>query len=558
MTEEKTTDNSSKVNYFAMTDVRGKHTAFGIKPEDRLRHMYVIGKTGMGKSTMLENMAIQDIQNGEGICFVDPHGSAAEKLLDFIPQSRIKDVVYFAPFDIEHPLGFNVLEDVGFEKRHLVVAGLMSSFKRIWVDAWSSRMEYILQNTLMALLEYPDSTLVDINRMLTNKEFRNKVLDRVTDVSVLEYWKVEVAGYTERFWAEATPAIQNKIGQFVANPLVRNIIAQPKSSFDIREMMDNKKIFIVNLSKGRMGEQNADLLGSMLVTKMYLSAMSRAEESAVSLDALPPFYLYVDEFQSVVNDSFANILSEARKYKLALIIAHQYVEQMEENIRNAVFGNVGTTITFRVGPFDADTLETLYKPTFFADDLVNLGFAQIYLTLMIDGIGSAPFSARTIEPVNLPKVTFAEEVIEYSREMYSKPRAEVEALVEQMGLSEARKGKKANKNKKKKAPVQSKPQQAASPKPEPQAQETKQSVQKQTAPKKQPQRQTQPQGTKSALQDAIQKASQDMPKIQKKVVQEVKSKRVDSKASNTNNNNKTKQDKREVPEGDLRAILGSK
>ena len=438
------TDN---INYFAMTDVRGTHTAFGIKPEDRLRHMYIIGKTGMGKSTMLENMAIQDIQNGEGVCFIDPHGSAAEKLLEFVPQSRIKDVIYFAPFDIDHPIGFNVLEDVGFDKRHLVVAGLMSAFKRIWVDAWSSRMEYILQNTLLALLEYPDATLIDINRMLTNKEFRNKVLDRVSDTTVLEYWRVEVAGYTERFWQEATPAIQNKIGQFVANPLVRNVVAQPKSAFDIREIMDNKKIFIVNLSKGRMGEQNADLLGSMLITKIYLSAMSRAEESAADLEKLPPFYLFVDEFQSVVNDSFSNILSEARKYKLSLTLAHQYVEQMEENIRNAVFGNVGTTVTFRVGPFDAQVLETLYKPTFVAEDIVNLGFVQIYLTLMIDGIGSQLFSARTIEPINTPAVVFAKEIIEYSRAIYAKPRAEVEAFVEQMGITPARQTQKNQKSK---------------------------------------------------------------------------------------------------------------
>lgn len=530
MTEKSTDSKLSKINYFAMTDVRGKHVAFGIKPEDRLRHMYIIGKTGMGKSTMLENMAIQDMQNGEGICFIDPHGSAAEKLLEFIPQNRIKDVIYFAPFDMEYPLGFNVLEDVGVDKRHLVVAGLMSAFKRIWVDAWSSRMEYILQNTLMALLEYPDSTLIDINRMLTNKEFRNKVLDRVTDVSVLEYWRVEVAGYTERFWAESTPAIQNKIGQFVANPLVRNIIAQPKSSFDIREIMDQKKIFIVNLSKGRMGEQNADLMGSMLVTKIYLSAMSRAEASAVEMEALPPFYLYVDEFQSVVNDSFANILSEARKYKLALIIAHQYVEQMEENIRNAVFGNVGTTVTFRVGPFDADTLETLYKPTFFADDLVNLGFAQIYLTLMIDGIGSTPFSARTIEPINMPKITFAEEIIEYSRATYGKPRAEVEAFVELAGITPARQGKKAGKR-----------------------------TLVQSSIPQQPQKYRQSKDTKNALQNAIQKASQEIPKTQEKTggQEVVKTKKQDSNTKTIKIDN-SKQDKREVSESDLRFILENK
>ncbi len=343
-------------------------------------------------------------------------------------------------------------------------------------------MEYILQNTLLALLEYPDSTLVDINRMLTNKEFRNKVLDRVTDTTVLEYWRVEVASYTERFWQEATPAIQNKIGQFVANPLVRNVIAQPKSTFDIREIMDNKKIFIVNLSKGRMGEQNADLIGSMLVTKMYLAAMSRAEETAESLALLPPFYLYVDEFQSVVNDSFANILSEARKYKLALIIAHQYVEQMEENIRHAIFGNVGTTITFRVGPFDAQILETLFKPTFIADDIINLGFAQIYMTLMIDGIGSAPFSARTLAPINMPKVNFTKEIIESSRVKYSKPRTEVEAFIKQMGITPARQNKKKNIKKK---PTNTAPQHSQSQKPKKSYKKEQGTTQSKTATEKQ-------------------------------------------------------------------------
>ena len=246
---------------------------FGIRAIDRGKHVYVIGKTGMGKSTMLENMAIQDIQNGEGLSFIDPHGSTAEKLLDFIPEERMKDVVYFAPFDTEYPIGFNVMEDVGFDKRHLVVSGLMGAFKRIWVDAWSARMEYILQNTLLALLEYPDSTIIDVNRMLTNKTFRAAVIEKVTDPIVRSFWNEEFATYTDRYTQEATPAIQNKIGAFVSNPLIRNIIGQARSSFDMRKVMDDKKIFIVNLSKGRMGETNASLLGSMLTVKIYLAAM---------------------------------------------------------------------------------------------------------------------------------------------------------------------------------------------------------------------------------------------------------------------------------------------
>ena len=418
-----------RIVYFGATDARNKRIPFGIRAEDRMRHMYVIGKTGMGKSTLLENLAVQDIQNGEGMCFIDPHGSSAEKLLEFVPESRIDDVVYFAPFDTEFPIGFNVMEDVGYDKRHLVVAGLMSAFQRIWVDAWSARMEYILQNTLLALLEYPDTTLIDVNRMLVNKEFRAKVVEYVTDPIVKRFWAEEFAGYSDRYTQDATPAIQNKIGQFTSNPLVRNIVGQPHSSFDIRRLMDERKILIVNLSKGRMGEQNADLLGSILTTKIYLSAMSRAEETSAALGKLPPFYLYVDEFQSVVNDSFANILSEARKYKLSLTIAHQYIEQVEENIRAAVFGNVGTTIAFRVGPFDAETLKTVFEPTFFAEDLVNLGFTQMYLTLMIDGIGSKPFSATSLPPIEDPPGSFVPQIIESSRRRYAHPRAKIEDLI---------------------------------------------------------------------------------------------------------------------------------
>lgn len=423
-------EDPNKVTYFAVTDSRGKRTPFGIKRRDRARHMYVIGKTGMGKSTMLENMAIQDIRNGEGIAFIDPHGSTAEKLLDYVPEHRIKDVVYFAPFDMDYPVAFNVMEDVGYDKRHLVVSGLMSAFRKIWVDAWSARMEYILSNTLLALLEYPDSTLLDVNRMLIVKNFRKKVVEHVTDPIVKSFWVDEFANYTDRYTQDATPAIQNKIGQFTSNPLIRNIVGQPKSSFDLRKLMDEKKIIIMNLSKGRVGEGNASLLGSMIVTKVYLAAMSRADASAKTLSMLPNFYFYVDEFQSFANQSFADILSEARKYKLNLIIAHQYIEQMEEEVRDAVFGNVGTTCAFRVGPFDAEVLETIFQPKFMATDLVNLGFAQIYLTLMIDGVGSQPFSAKTLDPFDAPPQMFTEQVVAHSRKAFGAPRAEVEANVE--------------------------------------------------------------------------------------------------------------------------------
>lgn len=419
------------ITYFAETDFRGKKTPFGIKTIDRARHFYVIGKTGMGKSTLLENMAIQDIRHGNGFGYLDPHGSTAEKLLEFVPPERVKDVLYFAPFDLEHPVSFNIMEDVGRDKRHLVANGLLASFKKIWPDVWSSRMEYILNNTILALLEYPDSTLLGVNRMLSDKNYRKKVVDNISDPSVKSFWVDEFAKYNERYMQEAGDAIKNKIGQFTSNPLIRNIIGQPKSSFDVRQLMDEKKILIVNLSKGRVGEQNANLLGGMLITKIYLAAMSRADLSETEMRQVPPFFLFVDEFQSFVNESFKDILAEARKYKLNLTIAHQYIDQMPEEVRSAVFGNVGTTVSFRVGPFDAEVLEKVFAPKFTQEDLVNLGFVQIYLTLMIDGVGSPPFSAVTLPPLASDQVSHKDAIIEASRAQFSKTRSEVETAINQ-------------------------------------------------------------------------------------------------------------------------------
>lgn len=440
------TNDPERITYFATTHTRGKHRAFGIRAKDRDKHFYAIGKSGMGKSTMLENLAIQDIQNGEGLVFIDPHGSTAEKLLDFIPEDRIKDTMYLAPFDIDNPIGFNILEDVGYENRHKVVAGLMGVFKRIWVDAWSARMEYILQNTLFALLEYPGATIIDVNRMLVNKAFREEVIGYITDPVVGAFWKEEFAGYSDKYTQDATPAIQNKIGQFVSNPLIRNILGQAKSTFDFRKMMDERKIVIVNLSKGRMGEANAALLGSMFVIKVYLAALSRAEEPASIMRDLPPCYFYVDEFQNVVNEAFENILSEARKYKLCLTIANQYIEQMPEEVRNAVFGNVGTTVIFRVGPMDAQFLEPVFAPTFIPEDMVGLGRGEIYLTLMIDGVGSAPFSAHTLPPIEEPAIGFREEIIAYTRRVYGKKRGEVEKIIHGANDSWQEKSKLKHKN----------------------------------------------------------------------------------------------------------------
>lgn len=421
-------DENQKITYFGETNFHNQKLRFGIKKIDRRKHMYVVGKTGMGKTTLLENMAMQDIQNGEGMAFIDPHGDTAYKLLDFVPPERINDVIYFDPADVNFPIALNVMESVDPDRRHFVASGLMAVFKKIFgPDVWSARMEYILGNTILALLEYPESTILSINPMLAVKEFRKKIVDSVADPVVKAFWTQEFAKYTERFAAEATPAIQNKIGQFTSNALIRNIVGQPKSSFDFRKAMDEKKIIIINLAKGRVGEDTSRLLGAMIVTKMYLAAMSRVD--VIDENQRPDFFLYVDEFQNFATESFANILSEARKYRLSLILAHQYMAQLDEKVRDAVIGNMGTMLTFRVGAEDAEFLEKEFSPEFTANDVVNLGFSQIYLKLMIDGVASHPFSASTLPPIANKQASFRDEIIRASQRNYGTDRAVVEEVI---------------------------------------------------------------------------------------------------------------------------------
>lgn len=416
-------DKSKEILVLGETNFRNQRERFGIMPDDRLRHMYLVGSTGMGKSEMLKNMAIQDIEAGHGVAYVDPHGDAADALLDHIPEHRIKDVIYFNPGDLDFPLAFNALEKVDFQYRHLVASGLLGVFKKIWIDAWSGRMEYILNNTILALLEYPKSTLLGINRMLSDKNFRKEVVASLTDPVVKAFWTEEFAKYTDRYMQEATPAIQNKIGQFTTNTLIRNIIGQYHSKFDIRDIMDKGKILIVNISRGRIGEDASRLLGAMIVTKIQLAAMSRVD---IPEEERRDFYLYVDEFQHFATESFANILSEARKYHLNLIMAHQYIKQMEEPVRDAVFGNVGTMVTFRIGAEDAEFLEKWYLPEFSMNDIVNLGKYTIYIKLMINGISSHPFSAATLPPFPKLERSFRDEVIDFSRKTYGTPREVVD------------------------------------------------------------------------------------------------------------------------------------
>jgi len=388
----------------------------------------------MGKTVLLENMVIQDIQQGKGVGFVDPHGEAAEGLLDFIPSNRINDVIYFNPADLEYPIAFNIMEKVDVEHRHLVAGGLMGVFKKIWPDVWSARMEYILNNCILALLEYPDSTLLGVNRMLADPDYRKKVVEKVTDPMVKSFWLQEFARYTQRYEVEATAAIQNKVGQFISAPLIRNIIGQVKSTLDMRDIMDKGKILILNLSKGRIGEDNSRLLGALLITKLQLAAMSRVD---VPEDERRDFFLYVDEFQNYATESFVNILSEARKYRLSLILANQYVAQLEEmtptgkssKVKDAIFGNVGTIIIFRVGAEDAEFLEKEFLPEFTAQDLVNLSKYNIYLKLMINGITGSPFSAGTFPPFPKLEQSNREKIIIASRERYGMKKEVVEEKI---------------------------------------------------------------------------------------------------------------------------------
>lgn len=420
------TDPHNEITVFAKTNFRGKAVPFGIKTDDRRRHMYVIGKTGMGKTTLMENMIIQDIMNGKGLAFVDPHGDSVEKILDYIPSSRVNDVVYFNPADQEFPIALNILEAVDSSYKHLVASGLMGVFTKIWANTWSARMEYILNNSILALLDSPGNTLLGIARMMVDKKYRKKIVDNIKDPMVRSFWVDEFANWQDKYRMEAVAPIQNKVGQFLSSSIVRNIIGQPRSTIDLRDIMDNKKIFLMNLSKGRLGEDNSALLGAMLITKLQLAALSRVD---ILEHERSDFYLYVDEFQNFATQSFATILSEARKYRLNLIVGHQYIGQLVQqgntDVRDAVFGNVGTMVTFRVGAADAEFLEKEFFPTFVQNDLVNLPKHHIILRLMINGVASDPFTATTLAPTTYQKTPNRDKVIRVSRERYANPVQQV-------------------------------------------------------------------------------------------------------------------------------------
>ena len=419
---------NKEITYIGYTTYRDKNNLFGIKRKDRRQHVYILGKSGTGKSVLMFNMIIQNIENGDGVCMVDPHGENVEAVLSAIPPHRMKDVVYFNPADTDHHIGFNVLELIDPKYKHLVASGLMGIFTKIWANAWSARMEYILNNAILALLDTPGTTLLGIQRMLVDKDYRQKIIANLKDPVIKAFWVHEYEAWQEKFRNEAIAPIQNKVGQFLSTSIIRNIVGQSISTINIFDIMNEGKIFLVNVSKGRIGEDNSSLLGGMIITKIQLAAMERVR---IPESERKDFYLYVDEFQNFVTDAFASILSEARKYRLNLTVAHQYTAQLisdkNSSVRDSIFGNVGTMIVFRVGADDAEFLEKEFEPEFTPQDIVNLPNFKIYLKLMIDGVSSRPFSAKTLPPlIKSGNKKVEEEVIKSSRDLYCRPREVVE------------------------------------------------------------------------------------------------------------------------------------
>lgn len=388
---------SNDVTPIGITNYRNTNKKFGIKDKDRLGHIYVIGKTGVGKSTLLANMAKSDIRRGNGICVIDPHGDIAAELMQHVPESRKQDLIYFNPKDLKNPVAFNPLYKVHTSYHSLVASGLISTFKKIWSDSWGPRMEHILRFTLLTLLCHPEASLLDIQPLLTNVGFRERALLFVTDEHIHAFWRDEFGQYSKAFRAEAIAPILNKTGMFLASVPLRSVVGQKTRGLRMQEIMDNKKLLICNLSKGELGEDVSSLLGCMILTAIQNAALYRAKQPP---EKRVPFYCYVDECQSYLTLSICNILSEARKYGLSLFMAHQYIEQLDERIRSAIFGNVGTMIAFRIGATDAEYLAKEFHPVFTESDLVHLPRYTMYLKLMIDGTTSQTFSALALKAID--------------------------------------------------------------------------------------------------------------------------------------------------------------
>lgn len=386
---------NSEITIFAQTNFRNRPVAFGIKRADRRAHLYLLGKTGTGKSTLLESLMLDDLRKGYGFALLDPHGDLVKKVKSQIPWSRRDDVIDFDVADTSQPYGFNPLSGVPIEKRPLAASGLIQVFKHLWADSWGPRLEYILRNCLLSLLDYPDASLADILKLLSDKEFRNRVVALVSNEQIRDFWTKEYDKYPERLRAEAVSPIQNKVGAFLVHPLLQKILTRPEKPLNLRRTMDEGKILLVNLAKGSIGEDISNLLGSLLISRFDLAALSRSNVTELERT---DYTLYLDEFHNFTTQSLVLMLSELRKYRLSLVLAHQYLTQLEPTIKDAVLGNAGTIVVFRIGAADAEVFAQEFAPEFTVTDFTNLANYHIYLKLMIDGRISRPFSAVTLPP----------------------------------------------------------------------------------------------------------------------------------------------------------------
>lgn len=429
---------TEKATYIGKTYFRDHEMKFGIKKSDRRKHMYMIGKTGVGKSTLIKNMIIQDMRNGEGLAILDPHGQLIDELLEFVPENRIQDVVIFNPADADNPVSLNMLEMVDKRQRTLMADTLVDVFKKYFANSWGPRLEYILKNCILTLLEVPNTSLLSIIRLLVDRDYRKYIVNLISDPQMKDFWNNEFAKLeqNDRLITEAISPIQNKVGQFLNSELIRNIVGQPKSSIKVDDIINNRKLFFVNLASGRIGANNTSLLGAMIVSQLQFAAMRRVDTPE---EQRTDFFLYADEFQNFATDSFAVILSEARKYRLDLTVTHQYIEQMPLAVKDAIFGNVGTLISFGVGNQDALFLEKEFAPTFTAQDFINLGRFEMYLKLQVDDMATQPFSAMSLAPYT-DKTNLTEKAVMSSRQTYGRDVEKVEKLIKKWTETKFRPG----------------------------------------------------------------------------------------------------------------------
>ena len=420
----------SEVVFFGRTNyvaaLEEKKFVFGIKRVDRRRHLYIIGKSGVGKSKLQELMIRQDIAYGHGVCVIDPHGELIEDILNFIPEDRIEDVCIIDPGDVEHPASFNPLSNIDPTFKHQLTQGLIEVLRKQFGSNWSPRLEHVFRFTVLALLDYPHATMRGMISMLTDRNYRQKVIEYIQDDMVKRFWAIEFADWSEKFDTDAIIPLVNKLGQFLSDPMLRNIFGQKENKIDLEKLMNDQKIILINLSKGKIGEENSSFFGAMFLTKIKQAGMARAKLEPKDRN---DFYLYVDEFQNIVTDTFENILSESRKYGINLVIAHQYVAQLLPKVEQAVLGNIGTIITFRVGGDDATKLKPEFAPIFDVKDMINLGVGEFYIKMTIDGESYDPFSAETLRVLPAIHTSFRQKVIDASRRKYSVVAGEAQRLI---------------------------------------------------------------------------------------------------------------------------------